>query len=1175
MNRSEYLLTASDRLSRLLGDRGFETQRNMLRSKDLLMKLSPDELAGMGYTYSAERLTRNCLFIFEVAARLVDAGGDIPGELEGGLKNAAEVFEHLASLQEGPRKEMAALLSASLYEIAGYQANSACLARSLELPPLPEAITPASVAALLARWVALSLRRQFVRVQMESRALREGMPPLRSAGLAEIENFDLHPDAVLTSVEVAILSEMFLSFSLFLLRGEGESLNRAQQELQELLTLLLNTGRPDELLMVRVLHLFMRELARNSTWSWLAPQISSDPLWNRYALLLARGSAQNPLEGRGIVELWKSQQLAVASGLLRGEGHGLVVRMPTSAGKTRIAELAIMNVLDVARDDHKVVYVAPFRALSDEVERNMADTFSDLGFRVSSVLGSFELDPLEDYLLQETDLLITTPEKLDLLSRARPSFFANVRLLILDEGHVIDDIERGARYELLLTRLKLLMPDEAQVLFISAVMPEENARQFATWLCNDANAVIATDWRPARQLLGRLRWHTDTAEIEYPEEAPSVGTRPPFVPRAIRITEYRDFTLKLRREKTTRFPTKTYSDTAAELAVRFAEHGPVLVFATQTPWAEACARAIIRGLQLRRQTDEGFVPRVFRQARERIAGSAAMESAIAWLGNRSLQVEALQVGVGIHHGGVPEAVRKATEEDFRRGVFPVMVATNTLAQGVNLPIKTVVVHKAARYQRPSGGEEDGRMEAIGQREFWNVCGRAGRAGWETEGQIIFVAINEDDLETFSFYSSRAYEPIRGRLYEVLRELEDGRITTEDFAKQLDSEILAILTEEVVATDVGERIERILGRSLVTIEAGAEARDMAPLTNAARAVAERISSRIPDPERRKVFSLTGLRVTSCEEIADAVEANSNYLRPLLINRDAPLDQLLSALFEVIQPLPQMQPQYSFQADYLALLMDWLQQTPVDDLRETYTSSDTEAQRFYRFVADYFGFRLPWGISGYLRIAKHLLGIEEDLPDTQKFLPSMVKYGVSHPFATWPMTLGCPDRRLASLIAQGFRTDVPDGNLATFMTWFSSLNEEDFVYRFAASSHQARALSEKARFVVAERRDFVRLVRSRPERIDARLVGVQYEGRETHALDLAEGSDVTLQRDYLNPYDRNAIGVNFRGSQIGFVERRIARLVAPELDSGIRLAAKVVSLKRDPSLRFVQLELRRVD
>ena len=188
--------------------------------------------------------------------------------------------------------------------------------------------------------------------------------------------------------------------------------------------------------------------------------------------------------------------------------------MPTSAGKTRIAELAILDTLADRR--RQVVYVAPFNALADEIKGSMSSLFSDLGFRVSSVLGDYYgIDELEGDLLTLSDLLITTPEKLTLLLRFRPNHFDSVGLIVLDEGHIIDSEDRGIGYELLLTRLRQTMPDDSRILFLSAVISNENAADFAEWLCKDRTAVATSDWRPARNLVGVYNANSNQITILY------------------------------------------------------------------------------------------------------------------------------------------------------------------------------------------------------------------------------------------------------------------------------------------------------------------------------------------------------------------------------------------------------------------------------------------------------------------------------------------------------------------------------------------------------------------------------------------------------------------------------------------------------------------------------------
>ncbi|MGE3537818.1 MAG: DEAD/DEAH box helicase [Candidatus Tectimicrobiota bacterium] len=970
---------------------------------------------------------------------------------------------------------------------------------------------------------------------------------------------DQHVDSILELSAAHLEARAFLAFARFALRGEIAPAG-VSTPIEELLDLLMRTGLARELLLARIFQVFQQSVIAASTWRLLQPQIASDGIWRRYVALLARGRAENMLEARGAVELWASQRTALDNGLLEPGHPGFVIRMPTSAGKTRIAELAILRHLASGGESTRVIYVAPYRALADEVESSLEETFADLGYQVSSVLGSFELDALEDYLLRTTRLLITTPEKLSLLVRNRPDYFQDVGLIVLDEGHIIDDRERGARYEILLTALQDLMPASAQTLFISAVIPDANARQFAEWLCKNKRAVISTDWRPTRQLLGVLNWANGRGQINFPTERSPGGEAGPFVPRAVYRKEYRDYTVKLHREKSVSFPNNK-SEIAADLAIAYADLGPVLVFTTQPAWAESCAKAIRQGLRLRRQTEGFDIPKPFRVAAENAVSTATLEASDAWLGRNGLISSLLREGIAIHHRGLPEAVRRAVEQDFKAGAFPVLVATNTLAQGVNLPIKTVIVHAASRYQEGEG-ESDGESVPLTQREFWNICGRAGRAGYETEGQIVFIAVSESDRRTFAEYASHAYEPLQGQLYAMLVKLLAHRLSQEEFAAQLDSELLALLGEE---TPDGGKVSALLERSFVSIQAREAGKPIEPLLSMSRFTVSALLARIPDAGRRRVFAETGLRASSCELLAEWVYEDVGVMHRLLAEQHIPLEEVLSKLFTLVSQLPEMQPQYSFEADHRQLLLDWVNQTSIDQLREEYTTSESEEQRLHRFIEDYFGYRLPWGMAGCLRIARHVLGINEELPERQRWIPSMVKYGVNTPRACWAMSLGTPTRALAAALSRGFLEDSTDTSFRAYLTWFADLTEEDFAYRFGATRHQARTLNRRAKALIADGSAFVRDVRS-PEvtTMHAAVKGLAYEGREQLAEDVEVGAAVVLIRDYSNQYDSNATKVVYRGNIIGYVERSVARRLAPLLDSGRNLGARVVAVARTPRL-----------
>ena len=136
--------------------------------------------------------------------------------------------------------------------------------------------------------------------------------------------------------------------------------------------------------------------------------------------------------GRSEIDLWPSQ-LHVVDRIFQ-DGRDLVVALPTSAGKTRIAELSILACL---AQNRRTVYVTPLRALSAQTEQILARTFSPLGIRVSSLYGSMGVSDVDEDTLRSNQIVVATPEKLDFALRSDPSVLDDVGLVVLDEGHMI------------------------------------------------------------------------------------------------------------------------------------------------------------------------------------------------------------------------------------------------------------------------------------------------------------------------------------------------------------------------------------------------------------------------------------------------------------------------------------------------------------------------------------------------------------------------------------------------------------------------------------------------------------------------------------------------------------------------------------------------------------------
>ena len=1049
--------------SSLQDDRTLANNWAQVRSKRLLESVAPDAAARINYSYSVPRLKRVSTSALRTALLVLNSNPSALPELSGPLRRAAEVMEYLADLSSETKPVTTRIIASGLYQLAGYEANSLCIARALHISPFPDLDVTPQLGNILDRWAILALRRQLLRLRVETEQVARVRKRLERQWIENSDESDSTERLVDLAVALAA-ADMFGSLALAALQGPASeaSFRRTSEELAGLLS---ENGRTLELLETRTVQGVGELLFRNGVWHQIPALVQAEPAWERYATLSARGTGPNMLDATSRIELWESQRQALSAGLL-DTPYGFSVRMPTSAGKTRIAELAIINTL-ITEGRHKAIYVAPFRSLADEIEESLTPVLADLGLRVSSVLGGFEVDELETQIIGSADLIVTTPEKLALLTRIQPELLQDVGLVVLDEGHVIEDRDRGVGYELLLTKLRHHILPKARVLFVSAVISSDNAADFAEWLCSDRQSLIESEWRPSRQLIGIYNAQRD--RITYPNEGPIAGAASPFVIGAATPRDYTDYTPKLHREKTVQFPKRAKGEIVAELAINFAKQGPVLIFCTSRSDAESVARTIQRGLQLRRQTAGIEIPVPFTQVQSRPPG-AAIEVASAWLGEKSPPVSLLKEGIGVSHTGLPDAVRKAVEADGRSGLLPVIVATTTLAQGVNLPVRTVIIHSITRFV-DDYTEGPGIMEEISPRELWNIIGRAGRATRETEGHVILAAKDDIQARQYGTLLQREISPIRGQLFSLLQDLSNQRLSDDRFRLLLDSELIALMVEESIDTSAETLFQELVGESFVRIQARAEGLELEPLHGKGTQVIGTIRGEVSDGETRKVFARTGLDVRSCLTLHDRIINQEDYVRDMIFGHNVSLQDIISTLLPDIVDLEQMDTGYEFSGDLLELANDWLGQLAMPEIIDRHLIEGADPRKFHRFIADLFGYKLPWGVGAYVAIAEHLLGAGRHASEVIRWLPTMFRYGVRTPSASWAMTLGCPSRDLSASLAAGFVSNMGDGEAtySRFVTWFSSLTEEDFVYRFKASPHESEILrayptTPAARYVI---------------------------------------------------------------------------------------------------------------
>jgi superfamily II DNA/RNA helicase len=413
--------------------------------------------------------------------------------------------------------------------------------------------------------------------------------------------------------------------------------------------------------------------------------------------------------GRSEIDLWPSQLHVVDR--VFADARDLVVALPTSAGKTRIAELAILASL--ARG-MRAVYVTPLRALSAQTEQILARTFGPLGVRVSSLYGSMGISDTDDDTLRLSEIVVATPEKLDFAIRSDPSVLDDVGLVVLDEGHMIGASEREVRYEVQIQRL-LRRTDAStrRIICLSAVFPSgAELEDFVAWITNDEpDGLHRETWRPTSQRFGLVEWLNDHARLVI-----TLGSDQPYIPRYF---EAKHSSGARRRQ----FPADQ-RELVIATAWRLVEEGQtVLVFCPQRNSVEPYAREI---LKLHRQ---GLISSVLP---EDVDLSGALVVGAEWFGANHPILKCLELGVAIHHGALPAPFRREVEKLLHDGKIKVTISSPTLAQGLNLSASAVLFHSLKR----------GR-ETLKGSDFSNVIGRAGRAFVDTEGLVLYPIFEPD------------------------------------------------------------------------------------------------------------------------------------------------------------------------------------------------------------------------------------------------------------------------------------------------------------------------------------------------------------------------------------------------------------------------------------------------
>lgn len=548
---------------------------------------------------------------------------------------------------------------------------------------------------------------------------------------------------LIRSADLALTDNFLRSLSTFILaleRGERKLLNESTDML---LTGLESTA---ELNMVpqwwchRIAVYLINDLWDSSFHVRLPSSLDgfASPDWPRLREIFIAALLMRP--SRAEIELWPSQLDAARK--VTDSSENMVVSLPTSAGKTRIAELCILKCLAARK---RVVFVTPLRALSAQTEIVLQRTFAPLGKTVTSLYGSIGASATDKNVLKNRNIIVATPEKLDFALRNDPELLDDVGLVIFDEGHMIGPGEREVRYEIQIQRLlKRDDADKRRIVCLSAVLPEGNElKDFVGWLTNDEPAgLVKESWRPTNIRYGEVIWYGDHARLNI-----TVGEEQPFVPKFI---ESADPSAPGNRRKS--FPADQQELTLAVAWRLVKDRQTVLVFCPQKNSVFSLAKKIV---QLHSQ---GFLNPLLE------GGEDSLDAAIAvgeeWFGHDHPLLQCLRLGVAVHHGALPTPYRREVEHLLRTGNLKVTISSPTLAQGLNLSATALIMFSIYR-----GGK------LVSGSEFKNIKGRAGRAFTDLSGLVLHPIYKSSDKRRIrqwrGFIEDDSGHDVRSGLFRLL------------------------------------------------------------------------------------------------------------------------------------------------------------------------------------------------------------------------------------------------------------------------------------------------------------------------------------------------------------------------------------------------------------------------
>jgi hypothetical protein len=755
----------------------------------------------------------------------------------------------------------------------------------------------------------------------------------------------------------------------------------------------------------------------------------------------------------------------------------MVLAVPTSGGKTLLAQ--ILAVEHLARTDRSVCYIASTRSLCREVRRAMTARVRILQRETGPDLPDFpgmtDLAAVLDRS-QPADVEVMPPERLaHLLRHDAPAVLERFGMFIFDEAQLLKETGRGFVLESVIALLDYLTREtDHRIVLISAAMG--NAGAIAQWLSPVGDALRhESQWRGPRRLHAAFTTKADWPDTHVETIAGRVWPYLLVTPLSgevrLRMADGRTARLSTQGDTGWRLVRRSKSSDLVQsgLSIDDGRSTKRYVIASQMITVLGHAGSVLLVAATRNQAE--LLARGLADELDEHPGSAPLADFVRLqLGEDHPLVAVLRRGVGFHHAGLPIEVLEALEQAVRDDTLPYLTCTSTLTDGINLPVRTVVIYD----QSYEGQDDDARLRGA---RLINAIGRAGRAGIETEGWIVLVrAANPTEADfrdlnpdaealavTSSLITEEALHALAG-LEQAMRVDEDAvfSVTNPAVTDFISFVWLVLAIEEGSGTDPAALDVATIVDS--TLAAAQSARARAACVTVASGVRSAYLRTGVGARRR--WPRTGTSIGSASTIDQLARGLAD--RIIDLGQEGRLGDIRDPLYAIkllnsidrLLDLPEA-PRWRFRVSPrgddivvkpVDLLTGWLTGTSLAERGEMHLAAALDpawrVEQIVDAVTMHFEHYLAWTVGALVELANSRLGdrdVEERLcPE----LGSYIRYGVGDPRALVLMTSGIRSRRLAHAIAADVPADLEPEREALRL-WLARIGVPEWRARYNAS------------------------------------------------------------------------------------------------------------------------------